>query len=287
MSESQRGPSKSGVVRELIEKELHLGHMIGPFDEPPFERMVYSPINIVPKPGTNKWRLVHDLAYPYNNQSVNSCIPEANASVQYHHIDEVIKMALLIGKCVVGARCDVENAFRHQSMNASELFLLAFTFENKIYINSSLPFGAASSCAIFEKVASALQWIITDQTGRTHISHFLDDFPLLGATSNEVNDFILDFYRIMHQIGIPVAKDKTLGLTQLLEYLGLVLNFLEQRVEIPEKKHIKCLTMVQRLIGVHRQRCKVTVKVIQQTAGCLNFICQALPAGRPFLASLY
>ena len=230
---------------------------------------------------------MHDLAFPYNDQSVNSCIPEANASVQYHHIDEVIRMVLLIGKCVVGARCDVENAFRHQSLNASELFLLAFTFENKIYINSSLPFGAASSCAIFEKVASALQWIITDQTGRTHISHFLDDFPLLGATSNEVNDFILDFYRIMHQIGIPVAKDKTLGPTQLLEYLGLVLNFLEQRVEIPEKKRIKCLTMVQRLIGVHRQLRKVTVKVIQQTAGCLNFICQALPAGRPFLASLY
>ena len=32
---------------------------------------------------------------------------------------------------------------------------------------------------------------------------------------------------------------------------------------------------------------KVTVKTIQQTAGALNFICQALPAGRPFLCSLY
>ena len=29
------------------------------------------------------------------------------------------------------------------------------------------------------------------------------------------------------------------------------------------------------------------VKVIQQTAGSLKFICQALPAGHPFLASLY
>ena len=31
----------------------------------------------------------------------------------------------------------------------------------------------------------------------------------------------------------------------------------------------------------------MTVKTIQQTATALNFICQALPAGRPFLSSLY
>ena len=282
--EARRNPD---IVLELINKEIKMGHILGPFDHPPFEHMVYSPINIVPKSNTNKWRLIHDLAYPYSDQSVNSCIPPENASVKYHHIDEVIKMAMAIGKLVVGARCDVESAFRHQSMHKSQLFLLAFTFQGKIYINSSLPFGAASSCAIFEKVATALQWIITNQTGRFLISHFLDDFPLLGVSFADVNCFIGEFYQIMKRIGIPVAKDKTLGPTRILEYLGLILNFFEQRLEIPEKKRLKCLQLVERLITVHEQRKKVTVKVIQQTAGSLNFICQALPAGRPFLASLY
>ena len=136
----------------LINKELAMGHMLGPFEKQPFKNMVFSPINIVPKPGTKKYRLIHDLAYPYNSESVNSCIPEE----KYHHINEVINMALAIGMCTCGARCDIETDFRHQSMHRSQLFLLGFTFQGKFYINSSLPFGAVSSCAIFEKVVSAL-----------------------------------------------------------------------------------------------------------------------------------
>ena len=86
---------------------------------------------------------------------------------------------------------------------------------------------------------------------------------------------------------MPVAKEKTLGPTDLLEYLGLILNFVLQCLSIPEKKRLKCLGLVQRVITAHKEKKRLMVKVIQQTAGSLNFICQALPAGHPFLASLY
>ena len=96
-----------------------------------------------------------------------------------------------------------------------------------------------------------------------------------------------DFYAIMHTIGMPVAIRKTLGPTQVLEYLGLVLNFVSQTGGIPQKKRIKCLWLVNQLIDAHTSGRKVTVKTIQRVAGSLNFIIQALPTGRPFLASLY
>ena len=69
-----------------------------------------------------------------------------------------------------------------------------------------------------------------------YISHLLDDFPLLGTSNEDVCLFILDFYRIMELVGMPVVKEKTLGPTDMLEYLGLTLNFIAQRLEIPEKK---------------------------------------------------
>ena len=181
------------ITPELIDKEVALGHMLGPFDEQLIENMIFSPINIMPKPGMKKYRLIHDLAYPYNSESVNSCIPEENLSVQYHHIDEVINMVLTIGVCARGVRCDIEMAFPHQSMHYSQLFLLGFTFQRKFYISSSLPFGTASSHTIFKKVASALQWIITNEMAWTLISHFLDDFPLLGSSNGDVALFIAEF----------------------------------------------------------------------------------------------
>ena len=128
---------KPEIVQELIDKELKLGHMLGPFDKPPFTEMVYSPINVVPKASSqNKYRLIHDLKHPYNDESINSCIPEENFTVQYHRIDEVIEMALAIGTCVKGALCNIEAAFHHQSMHFSQLFLLGFTFKGN---STSIP----------------------------------------------------------------------------------------------------------------------------------------------------
>ena len=115
------------------------------------------------------------------------------------------------------------------------------------------------------------------------ISHFLDDYPLLHVDRPSVEYFRDEFYRIMADIGMPVATHKTLGPTQVLEYLGLILNFLLQTIQIPEKKRQKCLALIERLLASK----KVTIKMIQQTVGSLNFICQALPARRVFLQSLY
>ena len=261
------------IAQSLIDKEVKMGHMLGPFDEEPFDEMIFSLINIVPKPGMKKFYLIHHLIYPYNKESVNSCIPEESFSVQYHHISEVIDMVLAISVCPRAACCDIEMAFHHQSIHFSQLFLLGFTFQGKFYINCTLPFGAASSCAIFEKVACTLQWIITNETGRVLLSLFLNTFPLLELSHEDVCFFIMDFYRIMEQIRMPAAKEKTLGLTEMLKYLGLILNFVAQTVGIPEKKRLKCLNLVQRIIDAHKQKKKVMVKVIQQTAGSLNFIC--------------
>ena len=87
-----------------MEKELKLGHMLGPFDEPPLPDMVFSPLHLVPKAGSeNKYRLIHNLAFPYNEESVNHSIPPEESSVQYHYIGELIEMAIRLGKDIWGA----------------------------------------------------------------------------------------------------------------------------------------------------------------------------------------
>ena len=172
-------------------------------------------------------------------------------------------------------------------MKLSQLRLLSFTLNGKYYINSTLPFGASSSCLIFEKVARILQWIVINETKNSNISHYLDDFPLFADSMESLTIFMNQFYDIMNRIGMPVAKEKTLGPTQLLEYLGLLIDMLNQCVGIPEKKRKKCLEAMQSIIDAKISRVTITVREIQQVAGKLNFICQALPAGKPFLHDLY
>ena len=79
--------------------------MLGPCDDPPLPGLVYSLINIVPKPGTKKYHLVHDLLHPRNSdESVNSCIPEENSSVKYKYIEDVTDMGPASGaRDMIGA----------------------------------------------------------------------------------------------------------------------------------------------------------------------------------------
>ena len=165
-------------------------------------------------------------------------------------------------------------------MAKEDLRFLAFTWKGKYYINSSIAFGSASSCKIFERIASVLQWIVTDKTAWEWISHYLDDFPMLGKTKQALQKQIDDYMALMQVIGMPVAEHKMIGPTQFLMYLGLLLNLVTMTLQIPEDKRIKNLERIQKLIDVQHSRKQTTAKAIQKLAGSLNFLCAAVPTGK-------
>ncbi len=49
------------ALRKEVEGGLAAQHKISPFAAPPFEHFRCSPINVVPKKGTDKFRLIHNL----------------------------------------------------------------------------------------------------------------------------------------------------------------------------------------------------------------------------------
>lgn len=154
-------------------------------------------------------------------------------------------------------------------------------------MNVTLPFSLKSACQIFNQVADLLEWIVRNETKKQGLSHFLDNYNLLDRSQVELLQFLNVFYLIMADIGMPIAHNKTIGPTQILEYLGLILNFRDRLICIPEKKCLKCLELINILLKAKFSKTTVTVRQIQKTAGTLNFLCNALPAGLPFLKSLY
>ena len=101
---SAKAQGDPDTVRELIEKELDLGHMLASFDEPPLPNILFSPLHLVPKAGDNdKSRLIHNLAFPYDQEIFNKCIPPEEKSVNYHCIDQLIQLSLDFGPNIWGA----------------------------------------------------------------------------------------------------------------------------------------------------------------------------------------
>ena len=138
-----------------IMNEVELGRFTGPFDDPPFDYFVQSPIGLVPKDKGLKMRLIFHLSYPRTGDSVNSGIPFNKCTVKYPDFDEAVKLCLQEGKgCYIG-KSDMSSAFRHVPMASSEWWLLVMkaihptSGEVKYFVDKCMPFGSSISCAIF------------------------------------------------------------------------------------------------------------------------------------------
>ena len=82
-------------------KEVELGRYAGPFEKPPFEHYVQSPIGLVPKDKGLKTRLIFHLSYPKQGESVNSGIPKEKCRVKYPDFEEAVRLCIREGRDVV------------------------------------------------------------------------------------------------------------------------------------------------------------------------------------------
>jgi len=70
----------------MLDKELRAGRIAGPFDQPPFQTFICSPLGARPKKESGKIRMIHDLSYPKGApNTVNSSIPQEHSSVQSYY----------------------------------------------------------------------------------------------------------------------------------------------------------------------------------------------------------
>ena len=284
---------KPEIAQEMVNEEITLGRMLGPYDNPPLANLICSPLNLVPKAGDPmKHRLIHNLAHPYNENSVNANIPDSEATVSYLKFDEVIKLALKHGPGAVALKVDYDAAFRLFPINVNDLCLLGFTLSEKFFINSSMAFGSRSSCKIFEEFAVAMQWCLEQITNSKDISHYLDDFIMIHRNFNKCLEYMTEMQVMCSRIGTPLSEKKTVGPVHVITFLGLLIDLIRQVIQIPEEKIRKALDLLNQALDCKNnqnknQRGKVTVKLLQQITGTLNFFCRAIPSGCPFIGRMY
>ena len=101
-------------------KEVQLKRVAGPYEEPPFEFFIQSPIGLVPKDGGKKTRLIFHLSYPKKtDQSVNAQIDKSKCSVKYPDFEVAVAMCIAErANCKMG-KSDFSAAFRHVPMSRS------------------------------------------------------------------------------------------------------------------------------------------------------------------------
>ena len=148
-----------GKVTENIAKEVSLGRTAGPFDHPPLPNFQVSPLGIIPKKHTEKFRTIFHLSYPKTGDSINSFIDKEEFSLTYVTVDEAIKNTQLLGPNVFMAKTDIESAFRLFPVHRDDWELLGMCWQGKYYFEKFLPFGFCSAPFLFNQLSDVLEWI--------------------------------------------------------------------------------------------------------------------------------
>ena len=271
------------IVREKISSEIAAKRVKGPFSEPPFPEMKISPIGIVPKKVPGQFRLIHYLSCP-NGLSVNDFIDPAFSSVKYASFDDAVEHLIKLGPYTKLAKTDIDSAFRLIPIHPSDHPLLGFKFGTEFYYDCCLPFGASSSCAIFESFSSALEWVAKYKYNIKHIVHILDDFLILDPPfNNKCNEKLSIFLNMFSELGVPIKQEKTELATTCITFMGLELDSAKMEARLPQDK----LTNLRSLLKTHSLKRTIKLKDLQSLLGLLNFCCKVVVPGRCFLRRLY
>ena len=270
------------IVEAKLAHEIALGRMAGPFNQPPFPNYQAHPLGLVPKAQPNKYRLIHDLSFPHGD-SINSHVSREFTSVTYETLDRVIELARSIGPGCLIAKADIRDAFRLLPVRPEDYPLLGLTWSHHCYYDKALPMGASVSCRHFEKLSSALQWILQYHFGVEWVTHLLDDFIFLGPPGCDTClNALAAFEALAELLGIPLSVEKRCIPDTCQIVYGIEIDMLQMELRLPADKLAKATGLVTQYLN----RRKIRLCDLQSLIGVLQFCCLVVPIGRTFLRRL-
>ena len=169
------------ILWNKVMKEVREKRYAGPFEKPPFEYFIQSPIGLVPKDNGKDTRLIFHLSYPRGGDSVNSDTPEEICKVKYPDLNEAVKLILQEGKFCKMAKSDMKAAFRNLGISKRFwpylLMKARSPIDKKFYyfVDKCLPFGSSISCAHFQAFSNGIAFLVQHFTGKK-VVNYLDDY---------------------------------------------------------------------------------------------------------------
>ena len=271
------GEVEAHAVSADIANEVSLGRIAGPYISPPFPHYRCSPLKTVPKKGSaTKHRIIHHLSYPHG-RSVNSCT--ADWPCPLARFAQAVDIVRRLGKGCHMAKVDVKAAYRTIAVRPADWPMLGMHWDGKYYFHRTLPFGLRSSCHLWERYATAAEWVVTHVFGVVDIIHYVDDSFLAAATEEACLRSLRQTKLAYDELGIPDAPEKTEGPTTRLTFLGIQIDTQAMTVSLDQPR----LDAIRLLLHEWAGRETCSLGQLQSTIGTLAWAAQVVRHGRTFL----
>ena len=274
-------------VSKIIADDLGAGRLHGPFEAPPFDNFIVSPLGAFKKRGSNKIRLIHDLSFP-SKGSVNSLIKKEDFSLAYASVDDAVRICKSLGPGpVYMAKLDLENAFKHVLVDKRDWHMLGFSWPDsngrtQYFFSKVLNFGLRSAPFLFDMFAEALLGFMHHVGVPRRIVRYVDDFIVVAPTAHECQQHLDTMLVTCRASGFSVQPSKITTPAVSTEFLGIVIDSSLQQLRISVDRLRELTTEVAAWLELKR----ATKRRLLSLIGKLAFAAKVVRSGRAFLGRL-
>ena len=260
---SATGAENRHKAEQQILEEIAEGRYVVVSGKP----VIISSLGAVKKPDSEKVRLIHDCSRPVG-KSVNS-YAKTN-TFKYETVDNAVQK-LKPGSWM--AKVDLSQAYRsvgiHPDCYKATGLKWNFSFspegEYTYMIDTRLPFGAAKSCEIFQRISSSVTRMMR-RRGFDVIS-YLDDFLCIEDDKNYCALAYATLRMLLTSLGFTINEDKACPPNQTMIFLGTEISSVKCTLSLPDAKLHKLRLELSQWMG----KKKATKKQLQQLIGKLSW----------------
>ncbi|GFY00918.1 retrovirus-related Pol polyprotein from transposon gypsy [Trichonephila clavipes] len=115
---------------------------------------------------------------------------------------------------------DLRSGYFQMAVNPSDTVKIAFVTKNGTYAFRRMPFGLSGAAPNFQK---AIDIIFKPVIGK-FVSVYMDDAIILSPSFTQHVKHLKEVFRLLHEAGLTLDKDKCKLGCEELKYLGLIIN---------------------------------------------------------------
>lgn len=227
------------------------------------------------KTGSETPRPITDCSRPFA-RSLNSYI--GNAPFKFEGIDDVLLQSSFGSHYAI---VDIKAVYRHVPVYPPHRQLQSFRWQftgepERYFIDNFLCFGLSNGPEIFHRISSVIARKVRFY-GYKIVSN-LDDFLVICQTAEEGRKVQSCLIRLLVRLGFSIKWEKVTGPTTRIQFLGLIIDSIKQRLELPREK-MQALNLLCRLM---KKKEKVTKHELQKLVGHMSFAGKAMYGGGTF-----